>query len=283
MNEPLESESTLASLAGRTILITGASRGIGKAIALRAARDGANVIVIGKTEQPHPKLPGTVPGAVTEIEEAGGAAVGCICDVRDELQIEEAVNRGVQEFGGIDAVVNNASAIFLAGTAETPAKRYDLMQAVNGRGTFFVSQFCLPYLRQSENPHILNIAPPLNLDPKWFSGHLAYTMSKYAMSFCVLGMSAELRDEGIAVNALWPRTAIDTAAIRNLLGGSEAAKRCRHVSIMADAAHWILTQSGCHLTGQFFIDDEVLRRSGVADLSSYADVPDDELLPDFFV
>lgn len=271
------------SLAGRTLLITGASRGIGKAIGLRAARDGANVVVLGKTETPHPKLPGTVASAVEEIEQAGGRGLGCICDIRHEDQVRTAVERTREVFGGIDVVVNNASAIHLAGIRETSLKRFDLLQAVNVRGTFLVTQQCLPFLEQSDNPHVLVIAPPLNLEPRWFAPHLAYSLSKFGMSLCVLGLAEELREAGIAVNALWPRTAIATAAIRNLLGGEEAIAGCRQPEIMADAAHHLFTQLATDCTGNFFIDDEVLKTAGVTDLDRYAVNPGHELLGDFFV
>ena len=273
----------MASLAGKTLLITGASRGIGRAIALRAAHDGAAVAIVAKTAEPHPRLPGTVPETVAQVEEAGGQGLGCIADLRDESQLRAAVGQCVEAFGGIDILVNNASAIFLAGTLETPAKRYDLMQAVNARATFLTSQACLPHLLQAENPHILNLAPPLNMEPRWFVGHAAYTMAKYGMSMCVLGMAAEFADRGIAVNALWPRTAIATAAVRNLLGGEEAIARCRKAEIVADAAHAILTRPAVECSGNFFVDEEVLAAEGVTDFSSYAVTPGSDLLPDLFL
>ncbi len=267
----------------KTLLITGSSRGIGKAIALRAARDGANIGVVGKTDKPHPKLPGTVHTAVEEIERAGGKAVACVADIRRQEQLEAAVEATVSRFGGIDILVNNASAIALTGTAETSPKRFDLMHQVNVRGTFLASQACLPYLERAANPHILNIAPPLNMDPKWFAPHVAYTMSKYGMSMCVLGMAEEFRERGIAVNALWPRTAIATAAVANLLGGPEALQHCRHPEIMADAAHAILVSASRDRTGNFLVDEDVLREIGVADFTKYANVDDAELWPDFFL
>jgi citronellol/citronellal dehydrogenase len=270
-------------LAGKTVLITGASRGIGKAIALRAARDGARIAVIGKTADPHPQLPGTVHTTVAEIEQAGGEGLACVCDVRMEDQLRRSVDLTVDRFGGIDIVVNNASAIFLAGTAATPAKRFDLMHQVNVRATFLTTQLCLPYLQRAANPHVLNIAPPLNLDPTWFSGHVAYTMSKYGMSMCVLGMASEFRELGIAVNALWPKTAIATAAVANLLGGPEALRRCRRPEVMADAAHMILTRKARDVSGNFFIDEDLLRESGCRDFTPYAVDPEFELLPDFFL
>jgi citronellol/citronellal dehydrogenase len=270
------------SLQGKTLLITGASRGIGKAIALRAAGDGANVVVVSKTTEAHPKLPGTIFSSVEEIEAAGGKGLACAADIRFEEQVQAAVDAGVKEFGGIDIVVNNASAIFLAGTLETPIKRFDLMQSVNARGTFLVSQVCLPHLLKSDNPHILNLAPPLNLDRKWFAPHVAYTMAKYGMSMCVLGMSEEFRESGVAVNALWPATVIATAAVRNLLGGDAVIGRSRKPEIVADAAHAILSRDSRLCTGNFFIDEEVLREAGVDDFGRYAVDPAAELLPDIF-
>lgn len=272
-----------ATLRNKTLLITGASRGIGKAIALRAAADGANIGVIGKTATPHPKLPGTVHSAVEEITQAGGRALACIADVRDAEQLEAAVQATVAQFGGIDILVNNASAIFLAGVEQTPLKRFDLMHAVNVRATFAASQLCIPHLRRADNPQILNISPPLNLEPRWFGPHVAYSISKYGMSMCVLGMAEELRDAGIAVNALWPRTAIATAAIRNVLGGDEALRRCRHPEIMADAAHAVLTRDSRSATGEFLVDEDVLRENGTNDFDRYAVAPGEELLPDFFL
>jgi citronellol/citronellal dehydrogenase len=273
----------MASLRGKTLFVTGASRGIGKAIALRAARDGANVVAVAKTDQPHPKLPGTVHSAVAEIEATGGKGVASITDVRFEDQVQTAVDRAVTTFGGIDIVVNNAGAIFLADTLNTPMSRYDLVHAVNVRATFLVSKLCLPHLLVAENPHILNLSPPLNLQPRWFAPHLAYSMSKYGMSLCVLGMAEEFRAQGVAVNALWPKTVISTAAVRNLLGGEAAVRRARRPDIMADAAHAILVRDSRACTGNFFIDEDVLRDEGVKDFSPYAESPDVELLPDFFV
>lgn len=273
----------MPSLAGKTLFITGASRGIGLAIALRAARDGANIAVAAKTSEPDPRLPGTIHTAVEQIDAAGGQGLACLCDVRFEDQIHAAVQRTVETFGSIDILVNNASALFLAGTLDTPAKRFDLIHAINVRGTFLTSQICLPHLSKAANPHILNLAPPLNIEARWFAPHLAYSLSKFGMSLCVLGMAEEFRSAGIAVNALWPRTAIATAAVRNLLGGDNSVRRCRQPGIVAAAAYEILTRPSRECTGQFFLDEDVLRESGVSDLSSYAVDPTAELLPDFFV
>jgi citronellol/citronellal dehydrogenase len=273
----------MANLKGKTLFITGASRGIGLAIALRAARDGANVIVAAKTTEPHPKLPGTIYTAAEEIEQAGGHALPAAVDVRDEAQIARAVEEGVARFGGIDILVNNASAISLSGTLETPMKRFDLMHQINTRGTFACSQACLPHLLRAQNPHILNLSPPLALSPKWFGAHLAYTMAKYGMSMCVLGMAEEFRDQGVGVNALWPRTIIATAAVRNLLGGEEGIRASRHPEILADAAHAILTRDSRSCTGNFFIDEDVLRAEGVSDFEKYAVSPGSELVTDLFL
>jgi citronellol/citronellal dehydrogenase len=271
------------SLKDKVILISGASRGIGLAMAKRAARDGAKVAVVAKTAEPHPKLPGTVYTAAEEIEAAGGAALPLICDIRFEDQVQAAVGKTVETFGGIDILINNASAISLTGTLHTPMKRYDLMHQINARGTFLCSQACLPHLLRADNPHILMNSPPLNMDPKWFQNHVAYTMAKYGMSMCVLGMAPEFADEGVAVNALWPRTAIATAAVVNVLGGEEMAKASRKPEIMADAAYTILTRSSRACTGNFFIDEDVLREAGVTDFSPYAVDPSRELVQDFFV
>lgn len=271
------------SLAGKTIFITGASRGIGKAIGLRAARDGANIVIVGKTAEPHPKLEGTVHTAVAEMEAVGGRALACVADIRFEEQVQAAVDSAVAAFGGIDILVNNASAIDLQGTLDTNMKRYDLMHGINTRGTFLTSKLCLPHLLQGASPHILNVSPPLDLSPEWFAPHLAYTMAKYGMSLCVLGMAAEFKNRGVAVNALWPRTTIATAAIRNLLGGEETIRRSRKPEIMADAAHVILTQSSRECTGRFFIDEDVLRSTGVTDFAQYAIVPEAKLMTDLFL
>ena len=271
------------SLAGKTLFITGASRGIGLSIALRAARDGANIVIAAKTTEPHPKLPGTIYTAAKEIEAAGGKALPCIVDIRDEAQIAAAVARAVETFGGIDILINNASAISLTNTVGTSMKRYDLMHGVNTRGTFACSQACIPHLRKAANPHILNNSPPLNMEPRWFGPHVAYTMAKFGMSMCVLGMAEELKAEGIAVNAIWPRTVIATSAVQNLLGGDSTMQGSRTPEIMADAAYAILTRPSREFTGNFCIDDEVLAAEGVTDLSKYASVPGATLLPDFFV
>jgi citronellol/citronellal dehydrogenase len=273
----------MAMLRGQTLFITGASRGIGLAIALRAAKDGANVVIAAKTTEPHPRLPGTIHSAAEEIEKAGGKALACVVDVRDEAQITAAVAKAAETFGGIDILVNNASAISLTGTVATPMKRYDLMHSVNTRGTFLCSQACIPHLQRSKNPHILNNSPPLNMEARWFAPHVAYTMAKFGMSMCVLGMAEELRPAGIAVNALWPRTVIATSAVQNLLGGDAAMRGARSPEIMADAAHAILTKPSREVTGNFFIDEDVLRAEGVTDLSKYQLMPGETLIPDFFV
>ncbi|XP_062410528.1 hydroxysteroid dehydrogenase-like protein 2 [Sardina pilchardus] len=267
-------------LAGCTLFITGASRGIGKAIALKAAKDGANVVIAAKTAQAHPKLPGTIYTAAEEIEAAGGKALPCIVDVRDETQISDAVEKAVQKFGGIDILVNNASAINLTGTLETSMKKVDLMLGINLRGTYLTSRLCIPHLLKSKNPHILNLSPPLNLNPIWFKNHTAYTMAKYGMSMCVLGMAEEFRGS-IAVNALWPKTAIQTAAM-DMLGGSDIGNQCRKVEIMADAAYAIFNQS-TNYTGNFVIDEDILKKQGIKDFDIYAVAPGHSLLPDFFL
>jgi citronellol/citronellal dehydrogenase len=273
------------SLKGKTLFITGASRGIGLAIALRAARDGANIVIAAKTVTDHPKLPGTIYTAAEEVERQGGKALAVACDIRFEEQVEEAFDRAVATFGGIDICVNNASAINLKGTLETDMKRYDLMHQINARGTFLSSKYAIPHLLKAANPHILNMSPPLNMDPKWFKGWVAYTMAKYGMSMCTLGMSAEFKKQGIAVNSLWPETAIATAAVANLLGGEEMIKGSRKPEIVADAAHWILTQPSRECTGNFFIDTEVLVRDGAAagNFDKYAVEPGRELVRDFFI
>ncbi|KFU95563.1 Hydroxysteroid dehydrogenase-like 2, partial [Chaetura pelagica] len=267
-------------LAGCTLFITGASRGIGKAIALKAARDGANIVIAAKTAEPHPTLPGTIYTAAAEIEAAGGKALPCVVNVREEQQIINAVEKAVKTFGGIDILVNNASAISLTGTLETEMKKVNLMMDVNVRGTYLTSKTCLPHLRKSRNPHILNLSPPMNLNPMWFKNHCAYTISKYGMSMCVLGMAEEFKGE-VAVNALWPKTAIHTAAM-DMLGGAGIEKQCRKTDIIADAAYCILTKPKS-FTGNFIIDEELLREEGVKDFDVYAIVPGHPLMPDFFL
>ncbi|XP_055886385.1 hydroxysteroid dehydrogenase-like protein 2 [Biomphalaria glabrata] len=269
-------------LAGKTIFITGASRGIGKAIALKVAKDGANVVIAAKTADPHPKLPGTIYTASEEVQKAGGNALPCIVDIRNEDQVKEAVQQAVSKFGGIDILINNASAISLTSTLATSMKKYDLMNGINARGTYLCSQACLPYLLKSKNPHILNLSPPLNMSSIWFKNHVAYTMAKYGMSMCVLGMAEEFKEQGVAVNALWPRTAIWTAAME-MLGGQDGKSQCRKVDIMSDAAYVILTKDSRQFTGNFCIDDEILKSVGITDLDQYACVPGSELLPDFFL
>ena len=274
------------SLQGKRIFITGGSRGIGLAIALRAARDGASVAIAAKTAEPNPKLPGTIYSAAEEIKAAGGTALPIQCDLRDETQIAAAVAQAAAEFGGIDILINNASAINLTRTAETPAKRFDLMFDVNVRGTFLTSQAAIPFLRDSaeagRNPHILNLSPPLSMKPKWFKNHVAYTMAKYGMSMCVLGMSEEFKRDGIAVNALWPRTAIDTAALQMIPGVDTAA--CRTPEILSDSAYIILNRNSKECTGNFFVDDEVLASEGITDLEKYSVVPGTkDFLLDFFL
>jgi citronellol/citronellal dehydrogenase len=273
----------MPTLKGKTLFITGASRGIGKAIALRAARDGANVVVAAKTAEPHPKLSGTIHSAAEEIEKAGGRALACVVDVRSEDQIKAAVSAAVARFGGIDVLVNNASAISLTGTVDTPMKRFDLMHQINTRGTFACSQACIPHLLKATNPHVLNLSPPLDMLEKWFAPHVAYTMAKFGMSMCVLGMAGEFRAAGVAFNALWPRTVIATAAVQNLLGGDATIRGSRSPEIMADAAHVILTRPSRECTGNFFVDDDLLRSVGVSDLSRYQTVAGADLIPDFFV
>lgn len=271
------------SLHNKTLFITGGSRGIGLAIALRAARDGANIAIAAKTTTPHPKLPGTIYTAAAEIEAAGGRCLPLACDIRYEEQVQDAVDKCVAEFGGIDICVNNASAISLTPTTETDMKRYDLMHSINTRGTFLVSKTCVPHLKKAANPHVLNIAPPLDMKAKWFAPHVAYTMAKFGMSLCVLGMAEEFRKDGVAVNALWPRSTIWTAALANVVGGAQAQKHCRKPEIMADAAYLILNKAAREFSGNFCIDDSLLVENGVVDLSVYATDPDAELMADFFV
>jgi citronellol/citronellal dehydrogenase len=274
----------MTSLAGKTFFISGASRGIGLAIALRAARDGANIAVAAKTSAPHPRLPGTIHTAAEQIRQAGGRALALECDIRFEQQIEAAVARTVDEFGGIDICVNNASAISLTPTLQTDAKRYDLMHQINARGTFMVSRACIPHLRGAANPHVLMLSPPLNLVPAWFAPYPAYALSKYSMSIYAMAMAEEFRGDGIAFNTLWPRTIIATAAVRNLLGGEDAISRSRTPEIVADAAHAILVRSSREFTGRHCIDEDVLIAAGVTDFERYRALPGKgALLPDLFV
>ena len=271
------------SLSGKTLFVTGASRGIGLAIALRAARDGANVTIAAKTAEPHPKLPGTIYTAAEEIEKAGGKALPLIVDVRDEASVQAAVDATVAKFGGIDICVNNASAIQLTGTLQTDMKRYDLMHQINTRGTYVTSKACIPHLKNAANPHVLMLSPPLDMSPRWFGTHVAYTMAKFGMSMCVLGMAEEFKADGIAFNALWPRTGIATAAIRNALAGDEGMRRCRTVEIMADAAHAIFEKRARDFSGNFLIDDTFLYGEGERDFDKYRVDPTEPLMPDFFV
>ncbi|MCB9744181.1 MAG: NAD(P)-dependent oxidoreductase [Alphaproteobacteria bacterium] len=273
----------MPDLSGKTLFITGASRGIGLCMALRFARDGANIVIAAKTAEPHPRLPGTIFTAAEEIEAAGGQALPLVVDVREEAAVEAAVAQAVERFGGIDVCVNNASAIMLVGTLDLPMKRFDLMHQVNTRGTYLVSKACLPHLLKADNPHILNNSPPLNMNPRWFGPHLAYTMAKYGMSMCVLGMAEEFKAQGVAVNALWPRTGIATSAMKMLGGGEGAFAACRKPEIMADAAYAILTRDSRSCTGNFFIDDEVLAEEGVTDFDPYAVKPGVDLITDFFL
>jgi len=273
----------MSGLEGKTMFLSGGSRGIGLAIAKRAAADGANVALIAKTAEPHPRLEGTIYTAAEEIEAAGGTALPIVGDIRHDDQVAAAVASAVKAFGGIDLCVNNASAINLSGTEYLPMKSYDLMQDINTRGTYVVSQACIPHLKRAENPHILTLSPPLNLAQHWFQNHVAYTIAKYGMSMCTLGMSAEFASDGIAVNSLWPRTIIATAAVQNLLGGDAAMQQSRKPEILADAAYEIVNRPSREVTGNFFIDDEVLAATGIADLSGYAYVPDAALQRDIFL
>ena len=275
----------MTGLAQKTIFISGGSRGIGLTIAVRAAQDGANVCLIAKTAEPDPRLPGTIYTAAKEIEAAGGRVLPVVGDIRDEAAVLEAVQRCVELFGGIDICINNASAINLSGTENLPMKRYDLMQDINTRGTFVVTKCCIPHLKQAENPHVLTLSPPLSLTPKWFAGHVAYTIAKYGMSMCMLGMAEEFREAGVACNALWPRTIIATAAVQNLLGGDAAMARARKPEIMGDAACAILRRPSRECTGSFFIDDEVLAEEGITNLSAYryGDAREEDLAVDLFL
>jgi len=270
------------SLKDKTIFITGASRGIGLSIAERCARDGANIVIAAKSNVKHPRLEGTIHSAAEAVEAAGGQALAVKCDIRDEANVEEAVAQTVDRFGGIDVVINNASAIYPRGTVDVPMKRYDLMHGVNGRGTFLVTQKCLPHLEKSDNPHILSLSPPLDMRPMWFGPHVAYTSAKYQMSLCVLGWGEEFKGR-IAANAIWPRTAVATAAIANVLAGEEAFKNCRKPEILAETAYRVITKPAAEFTGNFLIDDTFLHGEGVRDLSIYDVEPGAELLPDFFV
>lgn len=271
------------SLTGKTMFITGASRGIGLAIGLRAARDGANIVIAAKTAEPHKKLPGTIYSAAEEVERAGGKALPVVVDVREPDSVQAAVDAAVERFGGIDICVNNASAIQLTGTLATDFRRYDLMNQVNARGTFVTTRTCLPHLLKASNPHVLMLSPPLDMSPRWFAGHVAYTMAKYGMSMCVLGMAEEFRDQGVAFNALWPRTGIATAAIEFALAGGEGMRHCRTVDIIADAAYAIFNKPARQCTGNFFIDDVLLYEEGVRDFDKYRVDPTKPLMPDFFV
>ncbi len=271
------------SLRGKTLFITGASRGIGLAIGLKAARDGANIVVAAKTAEPHKKLPGTIYSAAEEIEKAGGQALPIVVDVREPDSVKAAVDAAVERFGGIDICVNNASAIQLTGTLATDYRRYDLMHHVNTRGTFVTTRTCLPHLLKSENPHVLMLSPPLDMSPRWFAGHVAYTMAKYGMSMCVLGMAEEFRDQGVAFNALWPRTGVATAAIEFALAGEEGMRHCRTPDVIADAAYAIFNKPSRQCTGNFFIDDVLLYAEGERDFDKYRVDPTKDLMPDFFV
>jgi citronellol/citronellal dehydrogenase len=274
----------MGDLSGKTMIVSGGSRGIGLAIAVRVARDGGNVALLAKTAEPHPKLPGTIYTAAEEIEAAGGKALPIVGDVRDENSVVGAVAETAERFGGIDICLNNASAIDIRPTDQIEIKRYDLMQDINCRGTFVLSKACIPHLRAAENPHILTLSPPINLNPKWAGGHLAYTIAKYGMSLCTLGLAEELREDGVAANSLWPRTIIATAAVQNLLGGDAAMARSRRPEIMADAAAAIFTRPSREATGNFYIDDEVLAEDGITDLTPYGFGGDEaDLQPDIFL
>jgi citronellol/citronellal dehydrogenase len=271
------------SFRGKTVIITGASRGIGKSIALRLAKDGANIVVAAKSVEENPKLGGTIYSSADEIRSAGGQALAVQCDIRNDEQVQQMVDQAVAHFGGIDILVNNASAISLANVEKTESKRYDLMQDVNVRGTFIVSRACIPHLRNGANPHILNLSPPINMDQKWFKNHLAYTISKYNMSMIAYGLSAELRKDKIASNTLWPKTTIATAAVQNLLGGEMLMKMSRNPEIIADAAHIILSRDSSSCTGNYFIDEDVLASEGITDFSHYSVVPGAKLYTDLFL
>lgn len=271
------------SLNNKTVLITGASRGIGKAIALRLAAERANIVIAAKSVEENAKLGGTIFSSAREVEQAGGQALAVACDIRFEEQIDNVVSQAVEKFGGIDIVVNNASAISLTPTEKTEPKRFDLMHDINVRGTFMVTRACIPYLKQSSHAHILTLSPPVNLNPKWFAGHIAYTLTKYNMSMMAIGWAAELKQHGVASNALWPQTTIDTAAVRNLLGGDVLAKMSRTPAVLADAAYYVLSKPPAECTGNCFIDEEVFAKEGITDLSSYSVVPGAQLYKDLFV
>ena len=277
------SKSIAMSLKNKTVLITGASRGIGKAIALRLAKEGANIIIAAKSVEENAKLGGTIFSAAKEIEEAGGQALAVQCDIRFEDQIQQVVDKAIERFGGVDMLVNNASAISLSPTEQTDPKRYDLMHDINVRGTFFVTKACIPHLKKSSNPHILTLSPPVNLDPKWLKGHIAYTLTKYNMSMMAMGWAAELKQYNIASNALWPKTTIDTAAVRNLLGGEALAKMSRTPEILADAVYYIFSKPSAQCTGNCFIDEEVFANEGITDLSKYSVIAGAKLYTDLFV
>lgn len=271
------------SFANKTVIVTGGTRGIGKAIALKLAAEGANIVIAAKSVEENPKLGGTIYSAAAEIEAAGGKALAVQCDIRFEEQVQAVVEKTIEKFGGIDILVNNASAISLTNTELTESKRFDLMQAINVRGTFIVTRACIPHLKKSGNPHILTLSPPLNLDPKWFEKHVAYTLTKYNMSMMTIGWAAEFKKDKIAANALWPRTTIDTAAVRNLLGGATLANMSRTTDIIADAAYYILRQSSVECTGNLFVDEQVLAKEGITDLEKYSVVPGGKLYNDLFV
>ncbi|MBL7760334.1 MAG: NAD(P)-dependent oxidoreductase [Sediminibacterium sp.] len=273
----------MSAFQNRTVFITGASRGIGKSIALRLAREGANIVIAAKSVSEDPRLGGTIYSAAAEVEAAGGKALAVQVDIRQEEQIEAAVKQAVDRFGGIDVVINNASAIQLTPTEQTDTKRFDLMQSINVRGTFLVAKHCIPYLKKGNNPHILTLSPPINLDPKWMGGHIAYTITKYSMSMLALGWAAELKGAGVASNALWPKTTIDTAAVRNLLGGEALAKMSRTPDILADCAHIILSKTAAQCSGNTFVDEDLLAAEGITDLEKYAVVPGAQLYKDLFV
>ena len=273
----------MTTLKGKTLFVTGASRGIGLAIATRAAEDGANVAIAAKSAEPHKHLPGTIYTAAEEIEAAGGKALPLVCDIRHEDQVQDAVAQTVEKFGGIDICVNNASAISLTGTEATEMKRWDLMHQINSRGTFLVSKTCIPHLKKSDNPHVLTLSPPLDMSAKWFAPHVAYSMAKFGMSICVLGMAEEFRNDGIAFNALWPRTAIATAAVKFALGGDAMMQASRTTDILADAAHMIFTKPSKEFTGNFLIDDSFMHQNGVSDFEKYRVDPSKKLVVDFFV